>query len=190
MQSPNNRWTPGDISKPDAWILKSAPEYLVDRLYGLNRLSAQSETAFHAWPHLRQAAMRLAAHIGIAFPGREGPLLEETLVDAVQAYRSCTNERSTDAAALAFLNSISLAADGLQRYRLIAEDGNGECCAWQPFKCSISEWIKGLNAVKMRIESCPPLTEEEAVGGRDFLALIVFSHRQHGRLLLQRRGGQ
>lgn len=170
----------GQETSVEGWRLQEDAGAFVDRLMGAHRIKTKASTIWCAWPALRETACRFAEHVGPAFPGRiEASLCEETLIAAVRAYDRIS-KKSIDAAAAAFLQTVSNASEVLLAKQLCGVGRGGRTVAWNCFQLGIGDWMDVHGATRVYLEEAPYLAAEELLGGRDFLALKVMSHRSYG----------
>lgn len=164
----------------EGWRLQEDAGAYVDRLMGAHRIKTKASTIWCAWPALRETACRFVEHVGPAFPGRVEPsLCDETLTSAVRAYDRMS-KKSIEAAAAAFLQTVSSASDVILARQLHGVGRGGRTVVWNCFQLGIGDWMDVHGATRIYLEEAPYLAEEEVMGGRDFLALKVMSHRSYG----------
>lgn len=168
------------VHEAESWRLREDAEQYLDRLMGARRMKAAANVIWVSWPSLRQAACRLVEHIGPRYPGREAPLVDETIIAAVQAYSKHVNAANTEIAAAAFLSELPLAADKMLMHQVVAIGRGGKPVGWPHFDIAMSDWLDVVGAVYVYTESVPYLTPAERSGGRDFLAHRVMGHREYG----------
>jgi hypothetical protein len=166
------------------WCEPTSAESAVDKIMGAHRMRSQASVIWTAWPNLRSAAVKLAAHVG-GYPGLKAPIVEEVLVAAVHVYAKHAEAGDSNQAAAEFLWALLGASELMLAKQLVAIDGNGDVHAWDYFGCSVQEWLAQLGARQFYLEDVPFLSAVEKTGGRHYLAHKIMGHREFG--LMQER---
>ncbi|WP_321935247.1 hypothetical protein [Paraburkholderia sp. J8-2] len=138
---------------------------------------------------LELASDKLSLHFGSSLPGRNGPLLQACLVDAISAYRSAEGEGAR-AAFVAYLVALLRRATDVFDLSVQAEVVDGIVC-WDPLAQSLSEFVAANGGVDVSVSRREKRAALEEIPDESMLLLAArLMPESVGRFLVRHVAGQ
>lgn len=139
---------------------------------------------FQQWPNLDQASKKLCQLFSHHYPGKDGPLVEEVLKRAFNAYDSATEDGVPEVQRVAtFLEALASAADDAQGIAAYVFDGDGNAIAWPHFSEPLGQWLRHVPGTELHFGRSPQPSREAIVGGRMTLCSKIMGFADIGKLL-------